>query len=233
MRIHVVRHVPYEGLGCLRAPLLADGHEITESGAWEPDPFPRPEIFDALILLGGPMGVCDTTPAPWMEAEKELIRDAIDAGCGVLGICLGGQLVASALGAEVRRHVHPEIGWHELRPTAAGRASPLAPFFEPGVRVMQWHFDTFDLPPDAVRLCGSEACDHQAFAWGDRVLGLQFHPEMTREEVATVLDRDGTAPAGRFVQPAEKMLEPEPFARLAAASDRFVRALLRQWQDTR
>jgi GMP synthase-like glutamine amidotransferase len=233
MRIHVVRHVPYEGLGCLRAPILADGHSISESGAWEADPFPPPERFDALVLLGGPMGVCDATPAPWMADERRFLGVAIDAGRAVLGICLGGQLVATVLGAEVRRHRHPEIGWHEVCPTDAGRDGPLSPFFEPGVRVMQWHFDTFDLPDGAVRLCGSRACDNQAFAWGDRVLALQFHPEMTRQEVATVLERDGAAPAGEFVQTAEQMLEREPFERLAVASDRFIRGLLRGWESPR
>lgn len=231
MRIHVLRHVPYEGLGCLRAPLTAEGHSIRDAGAWEPDAFPSLDTFDMLIVLGGPMGVCDAEPAPWMQQERRFLTEAVEAGRAVLGICLGGQLLASVLGAEVRRHRYPEIGWHPLSPTVAGAAGPLAPFFEPGVRVMQWHFDIFEIPSDAVRLCGSAACANQAFAWGDRVLALQFHPEMTRDEVATVLERDGTAPEGPFVQSAEEMLQPERFERLAEASGRFVRALTRQWQE--
>lgn len=233
MRIHVLRHVPYEGLGCLRAPLLAEGHTLTDAGTWEAGAFPPLDSFDMLVVLGGPMGVCDAEPAAWMAAERRFLAEAIAEGRHVLGICLGAQLLASVLGAEVRRHDRPEIGWHALEPTDAGASGPLAPFFEPGMHVLQWHFDTFEIPEGAVRLCGSAACANQAFGWGDRVLGLQFHPEMTREEVATVLERDGTAPEGEFVQSAEEMLDPERFERLAAASGRFVRALTRRWEDGR
>jgi len=228
MRIRYVQHVDYEGLGHLEPWLLARGHEIAVTRAWEGS-FPGPDEFDALVILGGPMGVCDAPQTPWMQAEQDLLRRAVAAGRGVLGICLGGQLLASALGAEVRRHVWPEIGWSRLEPTAAGRESVLAPFFEPAVRVMQWHYDTFDLPEGSELLCSSEACRNQAFRLGSRVIGLQFHPEMTFEEVATVVERDGPVPGGRHVQPVDEILHRERFALLEAAAHEFLARLEEAW----
>jgi GMP synthase-like glutamine amidotransferase len=230
MRVHHVRHVPYEGLGNLRQTILQGGHEISESRPWEGVDFPSPDRFDALIVLGGPMGVCDFEPPAWMDEEKSFLADTIAAGRPVLGICLGAQLLASVLGAEVRRHVHAEVGWHRLEPTPEGADGVLSPFFAPGVHVMQWHQDTFDIPAGAVRLCGSEACANQAFAWDDRVLGLQFHPEMTHEEAGTVLARDRVGAPGRFVQTAAEILRDDRFSELRRATRAFASRLLDDWQ---
>jgi GMP synthase-like glutamine amidotransferase len=230
MRILSIQHVPYEGLGTL-GPLLAEaGHTLGATRPYAGESFPPPTEFDALVVLGGPMGVCDLHPPEWMPREREFIARCLDAQRPVLGICLGGQLLASVLGADVRRHDRLEVGWHRLRPTAAGRDSALSPFFAPGARVVQWHQDTFEIPAGAERLCGTEACENQAFAWGDRVLALQFHPEMTLEEAAAIAERDGTGPAGPFVQGAREILDARRFERLASDTRLFVSRLLAAWE---
>lgn len=231
MRVHWVRHVPYEGLGNLEPWLVEQGHRLSESRPYDGGPFPDPAAFDALLVVGGPMGVCDIPQIGWLGQERDFIRRTVDAGRPVLGICLGGQLLASALGAEVRRHLHPEIGWHELQATDAGATSALRPFLRPGALVMQWHFDTFDLPAGAELLCGSVACANQAFRVGSKVMALQFHPEMTYEEVGEILRRDGSMPGGDHVQSAVEILQPARFDDLAAASEAFIDRLFQEWRS--
>ena len=224
MRLHSIRHVAHEGLGVIEPWALRRGMTLTETRPYAGEPFPEPADLDWLVVLGGPMGACDLGVIPWLADEVELMRRCVEAGVPVLGICLGGQLLARVLGAEVRRHTHPEIGWHRVEPTAAGAGSVLQPFFEPAARVMQWHYDTFDLPEGAVRLASNEACANQAFSWGERCLGLQFHPEMTRQEVQDICRINGSWPSGRYVQETAAILEPEPFERSQATTWAFLDA---------
>jgi GMP synthase (glutamine-hydrolysing) len=168
MQAHVIRHVAFEDLGLL-APLLTErGYDIRylESGI---DPLPS-EPGELLVVLGGPIGVGDVATYPFLADEMELIRRAVDAGVPVLGICLGAQLTAAALGAPVTRGT-VEIGFAPLA-SAEGVLAPLG-----STPVLHWHGDTFAIPDGAVRLASTAACANQAFAIGDRVLGLQFHLE--------------------------------------------------------
>ncbi len=229
MRLHTLRHVPYEGLGHVGAWARAAGYEISESRGWESVDFPDPAAYDVLVVLGGPMGVADTGRLAWLGTELEYVGRAIASGTPTLGICLGAQMIAAALGAQVRRNTHPEIGWHTVEPTSGVRDSVLTPFFTAGLRVMQWHYDAFDLPSGAVHLARSEACEHQAFSWDDHVLALQFHPEMTHGEVATVIERDGPLREGPYTQPAEAILVPQRFETLRAATATFLDRLQTRW----
>ena len=222
MRLHFVRHVSHEGLGLLEPWARRAGMRIDETRPFAGQPFPDLDDVDWLIVLGGPMGACDQDEFPWLADELDFMRRYVDAGTPVLGICLGAQLLARVLGAPVRRHLHPEIGWHRIAPTAVGKDSVLEPFFGPDAEVMQWHYDTFDLPAGAVSLATSVACENQAFEWGENVLGLQFHPEMTRQEVRDISVINGDWPAGEFVQETEEMLEPDRFERLATLTDAFL-----------
>lgn len=178
MKVHYFQHVPFEGLGYIESWLAARG--IAAGGTRFDDTAKLPAVddVDLLIVLGGPMSVNDEQQYPWLAAEKSFIRAAVGAGKQVLGICLGAQLIASALGARVYRNVAREIGWH---PIASVPAAPGSRAFEfpAAMEVFHWHGETFDLPAGSVPLARSVACEHQAFQVGARVMGLQFHLEAT------------------------------------------------------
>jgi len=155
--------------------------------------------------------VSDDEEFPWLASEKEAIRAAIDAGKTVVGVCLGAQLIASALGARVYRNSHQEIGWLPIELTPEALESPLFGFLPRSLQVFQWHGDAFDLPPAATHLARSHACAHQAFVYEGRVLGLQFHLESTATSVKGIVTHcaDEIRP-GPFVQSAERMLGATP-----------------------
>ena len=154
--------------------------------------------IDLLIALGGPMSVNDEAALPWLAPEKRLISAAIDSGTGVLGVCLGAQLIAAAKGAEVYPADEKEIGWHPV----SGTSRETSAFqFPDQATVLHWHGETFDLPAHAVNLARSASCVNQAFQLGSRVIGLQFHLEMTRETVTHMLHYcKADLAGGRYVQ---------------------------------
>lgn len=201
MRIHWLQHADFEDLGCIGPWLAARGHAVTGTclsadGAALPDP----GAFDALIVMGGPMNIDEHERHPWLVPEKALIRAAIAAGRRVLGICLGAQLIADVLGGPVTRNAEPEIGWFPVQLTTAGRAHPLCAGWPDRFVAFHWHGDTYALPPGATRLATSEACAQQAFAWdGGRVLGLQFHLEVTRANAEEWFRHEAVTPS-RYVQ---------------------------------
>ena len=131
------------------------------------------------------MSVNDERDFPWLVAEKSFIRDAIDSGKAVLGVCLGAQLIASALGARVYRNPVKEIGW---LPITGVRCAGISTFgFPESVEVFHWHGETFDLPPGATRIAESRNCENQGFQYGDKVIGLQFHLETTQESAKAIV----------------------------------------------
>jgi GMP synthase-like glutamine amidotransferase len=136
--------------------------------------------LDGLVVLGGFMGVHDEEEHPWLAAERELLADALNHGLPVLGVCLGAQQLAAALGAEVRRGPEPEIGLGDVELTAEGLADPVLGPLGARPPVLHWHEDAFDVPPGASRLASSEAYPNQAFRAGELVYGLQFHLELDR-----------------------------------------------------
>jgi GMP synthase (glutamine-hydrolysing) len=174
-----IRHVAFEDLGGF-APVLTDrGYAIQYQEAGWDDLAPLdPLAADLLVVLGGPIGVYEEEAYPFIRDELRLLRTRLDAGRPTLGICLGGQMIARALGAPVYPGGHKEIGWKPLILTDAGRVSPLAAFAD-GASALHWHGDTFDLPEGATLLASTDRYPHQAFAWGHHVLALQFHIETT------------------------------------------------------
>jgi GMP synthase-like glutamine amidotransferase len=145
--------------------------------------------------MGGPMSVNDERDFPWLLPEKQFIRDAIHSGTPVLGICLGAQLIASVMGARVYQNRVKEIGWFPVQ----GIAQESSSFSFPATaEVFHWHGETFDLPPAAVRLARSEACENQAFQLGVSVIGLQFHLETTPQTA-----RELIAHCGEELSPSE------------------------------
>jgi GMP synthase-like glutamine amidotransferase len=207
MRIHTLQHAAFEGLGSIEPHLRAQGHALSRTALYKDEALPGLGDFDWLIVMGGPMSVNDTARHPWLRAELALIRAAIDAGKRVLGVCLGAQLIARALGAEVKRSAQREIGWFPIMREAAAERSPLAAVFPASCGVLHWHGDTFALPDGATLLASSEACANQAFLYGERVLALQFHLETTFETARCLIDHRGDELDGsRWVQPVTQLL---------------------------
>ncbi|NML64916.1 type 1 glutamine amidotransferase [Hymenobacter sp. RP-2-7] len=200
--------MPDEGPGHAAEWLAAHGHTLTFTKLFEPDPvFPALGAFDGLLVLGGAMSVHDKAAFPWLAAEKAFLHEALRAGKLTLAICLGAQLVAEALGGEVRRNPAPEIGFWTVRFAAKALSHPLLRGWPDKATVLHWHFDTFTVPPGAVRVGLSAGCAAQGFVWGDGVVGLQFHPEMTAEMVEQLLafENHETAEEQEFVQTAAQI----------------------------
>ena len=185
MRAHYLQHVPFEGLGSIEPWLLAAGYDIGHTRFFEMVQLPEPDTIDLLIVMGGPMSVNDDADFPWLALEKSFIRQVVTAGKPVLGICLGAQLIASAMGARVYPNPVKEIGWLPIQAEATSGEDKFQLPTE--VEVFHWHGDTFELPAGAVRLAASEACTNQAFQLGSSVLGLQFHLETTLESAQAIV----------------------------------------------
>jgi GMP synthase-like glutamine amidotransferase len=182
-RVLAFRHVPFEGLGWIEQALRAHGIDFDYADLYaQPAPPVEPADSDGLIFLGGPMSVNDDLP--YLRSEEAYIRQAIDCGIPVLGVCLGSQLIARALGAQVRRNAVKEIGWFDICLTPSGRADPLFEMLAGSETVFHWHSETFELPPGAELLASSERCRNQAFRIGPTVYGLQFHLEVTPAMIA-------------------------------------------------
>jgi GMP synthase-like glutamine amidotransferase len=177
MRVFAFRHAPYEDLGTIRDVLASLAIDVECFDLYTGAPAPDIAAADGLIFMGGPMGVNDGLP--YLDREMELIRDAAQRSQPVLGICLGAQLIAGALGGRVYRNAMPEIGWFHLRLASGASTDQIFSQVSASPTVFQWHNDTFDLPPGATLLASTDVCPNQAFRCGGSIYGLQFHPEMT------------------------------------------------------
>jgi len=193
--VHYFQHVPFEGLGAIEGWATRSGHRLSCTRFCDGDPLPALEEVDWLVIMGGPMSVHDERAYPWLKREERFIESAIRARRVVLGVCLGAQLVADVLGAKVHANRFKEIGWFPIQRTA-----------------------------DAVRLAQSEGCENQGFVYHDRVVGLQFHLEVTKagaEQLVANCAADLTD--GPFVQQPEMMLGDE--SRFSNINDVLVRLL--------
>ncbi|MDX1386924.1 MAG: type 1 glutamine amidotransferase, partial [bacterium] len=143
----------------------------------EPEAQPGLDGYQALILLGGPMNLDQESQYPHLSYETRLVEEAIQRDMPVLGICLGAQIVAKALGAEVGKNPEKEIGWYPIEITAEGQKDPVLKHFQSQEWIFQWHGDTFKIPQGTSHLATSPTCPNQAFRYGDKVYGFQFHME--------------------------------------------------------
>jgi len=231
VRIHALQHVSFEGPAAIAGWAEGQGHSMSITRLDRGERLPELGVFDVLVVMGGPMSVLEVERYPWMALEMDLIRKAVHAGKAVLGICLGAQLLARALGGRVYPAPEKEIGWWEV--TAAdhkGRAIVNLPRrFTP----LHWHGDTFELPPGALHLARSPGCENQAFQFGERALGLQFHLEATPESVARLAEHCGhEIGSGPWQMPASEILTCDRHcAVLSPVLDQVFRSLIRLKPD--
>jgi GMP synthase (glutamine-hydrolysing) len=189
-KIYVLQHHPVEDLaniaGALEGAALAWQYVRVHEG--QPVP-PNMKGAGGLIVMGGPMGVYQTDRYPWLRDEFRLIEDAVKSNLPVLGVCLGAQVVAAALGAKVDRNPNgKEIGWHPIRLSDSAKDDRLMRGLPTTMTPFHWHGDIFELPPGAVSLASSDKTPCQAFRHGDKVYGFQFHFEVTQDGVAAMAD---------------------------------------------
>jgi len=198
VKVQVLQHVPFEGLGSIEAWLSQRRASVQFTRFYQSPVLPDLRSVDFVIAMGGPMSVNDEREFPWLKGEKAFIREAVRRGLPVLGVCLGAQMIASALGARVFPNAHKEIGWFPVR-AADGNSDAFR--FPDQATVFHWHGETFDLPAGAIHLARSSGCEHQAFQVGASAIGLQFHLETTPETADQIIRhcRDDLVP-GEYVQ---------------------------------
>lgn len=201
MRVAIFQHEPNEWIGSMAPWFDAKGYELSTIMVYEGEPIPTVDDFDWLLIMGGGMSVYEEEKYPWLVSEKQVIRDAIAAGKKVLGICLGGQLIASALGADVYPAEQQEIGWFEVCKT-----NPIASWCPDSFQPLSWHGDRFDLPDGATGFAKSQITPNQGFCLNNTVWALQFHLEAIADSVPDFYAVTDEFPEGQYVQTLDKMV---------------------------
>jgi GMP synthase-like glutamine amidotransferase len=215
----VLQHIACEPPAAFEDELRSRGLDVFRVELDEGEPLPDWRDFPAIVVMGGPMGAYEEAEHPWLAAEKRLLREAVEADVPVWGVCLGAQVLASALGARVYRGERPEVGLLPVELTAAAAEDPVFAAAPTTVPTLQWHGDTFDLPAGATRLATSPAYPNQAFRVG-RSYALQFHLEVTPQ-----LAREwGKVPA--YAESLEATLGPGALERLIAGVEENAKATL-------
>lgn len=207
LKIHYIQHVPYEGIGKIRDWVTAKKHNLTGTHLFLGERISEIDDPDWLVIMGGPMGVHDIGLFPWLREEKQLIKRMIDENRVVLGICLGAQLIADVLGANVKKNLYKEIGWFKVYLTKHAEDSKVFSGFPKSFYAFHWHSETFDLPKGALPTASSDATHHQAFVFGDNIVGIQFHLETTEQLIKGLIKNCGFDLTGTpFVQTEHEIL---------------------------
>ncbi|WP_270169426.1 type 1 glutamine amidotransferase [Paenibacillus sp. SYP-B4298] len=225
MRLLLLKHFRFDRETAITDWAAAKGHTFALLYPPDDETYPEHDSYELLVILGGPMSVYEEKLYPWLTEEKQFVREALQRGKLVLGICFGAQMLAELLGSRVYRNAYKEIGWHKIERTTAEH--PLLSQLPQQFYSFQWHGDCFDLPEGAVRLAGSEACTNQAFAYGNRVAGLQFHLEAHPEAIGEMLSCwSSELVEAPYIQPAahitaELARSEQSFAMLARVLDQL------------
>jgi GMP synthase (glutamine-hydrolysing) len=204
MNLCVLQHAAFEGPGEIAAWAGQHGHSVSIHHLYRGNPLPRLDAFDLLVVMGGEMNIYQYRDWPWLKPESEFIRSALAQGKRALGICLGAQLIADALGARVFQNAEHELGWLPISWTDEARAA--FPGLPATTTVLHWHGDTFELPPGATRLASSAGCPEQGFLIRNKCLGLQFHLEVDPTLVKEFVDGQGQWPTGPYTQTPKAIL---------------------------
>lgn len=209
MTLMCFQHSPLEGPSLIKDWAQSRGHDLRIHPWHANGSAPYRGGWDALVVLGGPMAVYERDRYSWIKEEQRLIRQTLDQGKQVLGICLGAQLLADVLGGRVYPQGHHEIGWFPLfHQKHALDEFLLHDLIEEQPMALHWHGDCFDLPPGCHHLASSEACPNQAFVYERQALGLQFHWEFSRQTLQDMLDNEGLLmPQGPYVQSPARILQ--------------------------
>lgn len=207
MRLHVIVHAPFEKLGAIKNWAKDKAHTITETHIYNNENLPPQNEFDFLIVMGGPQSPLQTGKFPYLLDEIAFIKSTVKAKKPIIGICLGAQLIGEALGAKTEKSEFKEIGLYPVQLTKEGLEDPVFKTFGREFNVMHWHNDMPGIAKNAVLLAKSKGCAHQAFRYGDRIYGLQFHLEMTSEILHDLIgncEKDLTP--NKYVRSKEEMV---------------------------
>ena len=230
MRALAIVHQRDAGPGVFAEAIREGGGTLDEWMLAEQLPPPDdPFGYDAVLVLGGAMNVDEAEDHGWIAEEKALLRELLDGEVPLLGLCLGGQLLAAATGAEPRRASRPEIGWHPVEVTSEGAGDPLLGPLAPAFEAFQWHSYEFPLPPGAVPLARSEV-SLQAARLGERAWALQFHPEVSRADALHWVEDYRSDPDAVRIGVDPEVLGPETEEKIGAFND-LGRELCRHWCD--
>jgi GMP synthase-like glutamine amidotransferase len=212
INIHCLLHVSFEGPGIIEQWILKNNHHLTFTRFYEGDMLPDASGIDMLIIMGGPMNVFDFHVFPWMQDEIDWVSAFIETKKPVLGICLGAQILAAALGVEVYPGKHKEIGWFNLQFLPALGDYKIWKDLPTVRKVFHWHGDTFPIPPGATRIASSQAFPNQGFIYNSNVVALQFHLEVTPQGIKALVEncRDELT-AGTYIQTEKEILAEKRF----------------------
>lgn len=191
MRVHYLQHVSFEDAASIGTWALEHDHSLTCTKLFEGQSLPDVSDIDILAIMGGPMNIYQYRDYPWLRDEKIFIEKAIEEKVKIIGVCLGAQLIADALGAKVTQNPEMEIGWHDVTLTSAGQSSNLFKDFPKTFTAFHWHGDMFEIPEGAKCLAASDACANQAFQYDNNVIGLQFHLEYSSHSIDKMLENCG------------------------------------------
>ena len=207
MKIHAIQHNPFEGLGNILGWASKNGHSVSTSKMYKDARLPNLLDVDLLIILGGQMSV--HTNLDWLKKEKEFIQEAISKKIKIIGICLGAQLLAEALGAKVFKHIEREIGWFPISKTESMKGYYFFDRIDSFLIPLHWHHDSFEIPKNATHIWQSEACKNQAFLYENHILALQFHLETTKTNLKKMIEygSDDLRWTGPYVQGSMDIFE--------------------------
>lgn len=184
LRIHCIQHVAFEKPAVIEDWAIENEHQITFTHIYKKEVLPEIENIDFLLIMGGPMSVYEEEKYPWITKELNYIKDCIQTGKAVLGICLGAQFIARALDAKVYRGPAKEIGWFPVQ-----FMDTMDGILPDAQTVFHWHGDTFDIPEGALHLASSSVVPNQGFIYNETTIALQFHLEVKEESVKIMLDK--------------------------------------------
>ena len=212
LRVNCFMHVPFEGPGLIRNWTDQKGHHLKYTRFYENETLPEQDSVDFLVIMGGPMNVLDYHIHPWMQDEIDWVVSFIKAGKPVLGICLGAQIIATALGSEVFPGKEKEIGWYNIRFLPSMGDYKICKTLPSARKVFHWHGDTFHIPEGAVRIAESTLFPNQGFIYGGHAIALQFHLELTQANVEALVEncRNELLPAP-YIQTEKELLNKDMF----------------------
>jgi GMP synthase-like glutamine amidotransferase len=207
MRIHCIRHEPFEGLAAIKSWIQLKNHQLSYTHIYLNENFPPVDDFDLLIIMGGSASVYEKNLFPWLKEEKKFIQNAIKKDKKILGICLGAQLLADALGGKVFKSACKEIGWFPVKFNISGL--PGLNFLPETLEVFHWHGDTFDIPQGGVCIGSSQMVQNQGVVYGKNIIALQFHCEMDDEQIEMIINGAGKEllEEGKFIQSKKQIMD--------------------------